>query len=137
MTTLLCKCGSPVPAGKKYRKCKPCNAEASRLFRKNNPEAAKRYDAKRRDTKKRFWIEDRYGLTTEQFEALKTAQHNVCAICGTNRELGRGKELHVDHNHETGEVRGLLCNFCNRGLGLFRDSVDLLKSAERYLNENN
>lgn len=132
-----CKCGNEIPTGKKYAKCKPCNALASREFRKKNPDKQKQYDKTRRESKKRFWITSRYGLTPEEFDAMKASQNNVCAICGTNRDLGRGRELHVDHNHETGKVRGLLCNFCNRGLGLFRDNIELLDKAKEYLNARN
>ena len=63
---------------------------------------------------------------------LLVAQDYKCAICGTDaNELTR--ELGVDHNHETDEVRGLLCNHCNIGLGNFRDDVELMNKAIEYL----
>lgn len=52
-----------------------------------------------------------------------------CKICGSE------EKLQIDHDHETGSIRGLLCGRCNRGLGLFRDSVDYLEGAVRYLKE--
>ena len=56
----------------------------------------------------------------------------VCAICGNVRSSD-GRALAVDHDHVTGEVRGLLCNFCNRGIGMFRDNPRLLGRAALYL----
>lgn len=66
----------------------------------------------------------RYNLTTEQITALK---QTGCEMCGSK------DNLHVDHNHETNEVRGILCTNCNRGLGHFKDSPDLLRKAAAYL----
>lgn len=61
-------------------------------------------------------------------------QRGECAICGaTEGGHGRTDELLVDHDHTTGEVRGLLCHGCNGGLGHFRDNVDVLQSAMLYL----
>lgn len=83
----------------------------------------------------------KYGITEEQFNSLLEAQGGKCAICQNvlnHRDSGddyRGREycLHVDHNHETGIVRGLLCGRCNRGLGFFGDDVELLSAAWVYL----
>jgi hypothetical protein len=57
----------------------------------------------------------RYGLTVDQFNAMVIAQANRCAIC--RRDLGEGRGRHVDHDHSTGAVRGLLCVRCNTTLG--------------------
>jgi hypothetical protein len=77
---------------------------------------------------------DRYGLTPEAFNAKVEAQGGVCAICC---ELPDGKGamgvLHVDHDHESGVVRDLLCHKCNKGLGSFRDSPTMLSKAMWYL----
>ncbi|AMV24562.1 Recombination endonuclease VII [Gemmata sp. SH-PL17] len=69
----------------------------------------------------------RYGITVEEARQLRTGAYE-CEICG------RRKELEVDHDHTTGAVRGLLCGQCNKGLGLFKDSLDLLSKATAYLN---
>ena len=66
----------------------------------------------------------RYGLTTEQITEMKKSG---CELCGTE------KNLHIDHNHDTNEIRGVLCTNCNRGLGHFKDSPELLKKAAEYL----
>lgn len=58
-----------------------------------------------------------YGLTVEQWEAMLRSQDGKCAICGTSEPKGKGGRLHVDHDHTTGAVRGLLCSNCNGNLG--------------------
>lgn len=73
----------------------------------------------------------RYGLTPETFDEMLYQQGGICKIC--KKPLVQGRDLHVDHDHETGAVRGLLCNNCNVGLGAFRDSPDLLTAATQYL----
>lgn len=70
----------------------------------------------------------KYGLTIEQFDAMRDGQRHVCAICGL-----KPNRFHVDHCHTRGQVRGLLCNNCNLGLGKFRDSIETLERAILYL----
>lgn len=73
-----------------------------------------------------------YGITPEEHEALFIQQKFCCAICGTHQsELS--KALCVDHDHLTGEVRGLLCNCCNMVLGKFDDNISLFEKAIEYL----
>lgn len=78
----------------------------------------------------------RMGVTLEQYDALFARQSGVCALC-RKPERWRGKArtafLTVDHCHQTGRVRGLLCRTCNRGLGLLGDTVDALGCAFQYL----
>jgi hypothetical protein len=71
-------------------------------------------------------LKKRYGITPEQAAEMKK---NGCEMCGTHNNL------HIDHNHTTGKVRGILCTNCNRGLGHFKDSPDLLQKAIQYLKE--
>lgn len=72
-----------------------------------------------------------YGINPAEFETLLEGQDGKCAICRTDCELN--PRLSVDHDHETGVVRGLLCNRCNVGLGRFREDPELLKRAAGYL----
>lgn len=72
-------------------------------------------------------------MTPEEFDALSAIQGNVCAICGGT---DKKKRLAIDHDHSSGQIRGLLCGKCNASLGLFRDSVDILRSAIKYLKES-
>ena len=71
-----------------------------------------------------------YGLTLEDFNILVTKQNGVCLICDHESKLV------VDHDHESGAVRGLLCRRCNSGIGMFDDSVERIKKALQYLGEN-
>ena len=72
----------------------------------------------------------KYGLTEEAYEALLEAHDYQCAICfGT-------EVLCVDHDHETGKVRGILCSRCNSGIGMLRDSLLLVQKASEYLEKH-
>ncbi|MET1001827.1 MAG: endonuclease VII domain-containing protein [Acidimicrobiia bacterium] len=75
-----------------------------------------------------------YGLTLDQYEEMLAAQGGVCAICRQPRPEDR--TLHVDHDHETGEIRGLLCFKCNNALGDFNDDHDLFQTAADYLDRD-
>lgn len=80
-----------------------------------------------------------YGISSEDYENMAKKQNYVCAICNEVRVTKRkliNQNLYVDHDHETGRVRGLLCHYCNLGLGKFQDSVSLLKSAINYLTKD-
>ena len=81
----------------------------------------------------------KYGLEYDDFLARITLQAGKCAICNIIPTKGHGIEskLHVDHDHVTGEVRGLLCQSCNQAMGFMKDSVQTLKSAIKYLEKHN
>lgn len=79
-----------------------------------------------------------YGLTMEQYESMLVAQHGVCATCHKPETTlshwnGNAKRLHVDHDHVTGKVRGLLCGRCNAALGHAGDSITTLLALVQYL----
>lgn len=78
----------------------------------------------------------KYGLSKEDYTKLLEAQNGRCKICGIEASLLKAK-LHIDHNHETNRVRGLLCRACNHGVGNFREDVALLSKAITYILENN
>ena len=86
------------------------------------------------------YLKRNYGITEDEFTALKQAQEFRCAICGGEGFLmgnnGHVEKLVVDHCHSTGKVRELLCHNCNRGLGLFQDSPELLKRAAAYIEKH-
>lgn len=77
----------------------------------------------------------RYGLTEQAYRDLLQKQNNLCAICFSSRSSKR--DWHVDHNHETGEIRGVLCHHCNLMLGNAKDRTPTLLSAIFYLRKNN
>lgn len=82
----------------------------------------------RRDLKKSF------GITLEDFDKMAENQNGVCAICG-NININ-GHRLCVDHNHETGKIRALLCDHCNHLLGCAKENVTVLQSAINYLHDH-
>ena len=82
----------------------------------------------------------RFGLTPDQYKEMLDAQNGACAICCKPEKTvdprnGRVKALAVDHNHANDEIRGLLCQNCNKGIGNLGDSVDILIAAAAYLME--
>ncbi|WP_367186089.1 endonuclease VII domain-containing protein [Methylotenera sp.] len=80
------------------------------------------------DKRKNNTYQRKYGVSLEFVEDLKAKQKNRCAIC---KKVNHN--LHVDHHHDSGTVRGLLCGTCNRGIGNLRESVDILLAAIKYL----
>ena len=78
-------------------------------------------------------IEERYGLTGEEYDALYELQGGRCALC--RWATGRTRRLSVDHNHKTGEVRGLLCRPCNNLLGHARDLIEFFHRCIDYLED--
>lgn len=106
--------------GRVVRECLQCkNIRASRR---------KRFPSDEYDRKK---LLKRYNLTEQDFASILESQDGVCAIC---REIPK-KTLHIDHDHETGRVRGLLCGSCNWGIGLLKDSEQILARAAKYLTQ--
>lgn len=104
---------------------------ACRRYYLENIEKCRDYERKRACAK--------YGLTVEQFDSLWEKQDGKCAICGTSFVgLGGDQNLRprIDHCHDSGFVRGLLCNKCNRALGLFSDDEEILRNALVYLQES-
>jgi len=75
----------------------------------------------------------KFNITEEDYNQLFEKQGHGCAICGSNFSKGKYSNFNVDHNHKTGEVRGLLCGNCNRGIGYFKDNIKTLEKAIHYL----
>lgn len=82
---------------------------------------------------RRWLLHREYGISQEQFDDLLRKQKNKCAICGDSENGGR--MWHVDHCHNSGEIRGILCGRCNKMLGLARDRQSILRRAARYLDD--
>lgn len=110
--------------------CKLCNVEYQREYRATE-------SGRRRH--KNVQLRAKYGITLEQYEELWTSQGGLCAICGksegSSSAWGGSKMLAVDHDHETGRVRGLLCQACNVGIGHLTNS-EVLLAAAAYLVQN-
>jgi hypothetical protein len=106
------------------------NKEKSSLYHKE-----KNSNPKVKSYNKEKHLKKTYNLTLDEVEALKVKQKFRCAICKTHEEDCSRKTLFVDHNHKTGEIRGLLCSQCNSALGLMYDSKEILNNAIEYLND--
>lgn len=74
-----------------------------------------------------------YHITSEEYDEILEKQNHACAICGSPDNNGRGNFFHVDHDHATGIVRGLLCASCNTALGGFKESPAIMRKAIAYL----
>jgi hypothetical protein len=127
---------------KVWRQKHPESGRASRKkWRDNNPELNKQIQlawVKKNPTKTaRFywWRKNGINITLKEFEAMREAQNACCKICGRH-ESEFMQVLHVDHDHVTGKIRGLLCYDCNRALGQFKDNLERVRSAVKYLEAN-
>lgn len=116
-------CGSEIVLADRKRATKYCSAHCKRLAH------AALYRARHKYT----MIEKKYGLTEQGYNALLEAQDNRCAVCRSDEWRGKDSAPHIDHDHATGRVRGLLCGPCNTGLGQYRDDPALLRAAAVYL----
>lgn len=106
--------------------CLECWSEKTRAYnnkhRENDPVYCKERD-------RRAWLWKKYGMTRDDYFNLLDSQAGCCAICGEFV----ADTMDVDHCHETGKVRGLLCGPCNSGIGHMRDSIPILEAAIEYL----
>ncbi len=92
------------------------------------------YYNKYKDKIKYANLKKKYNISKEDLDTLYTRCGASCSICKLpEKENQGGKALHVDHDHKTGKVRGLLCNNCNLGIGYLKDDVKILESAIEYL----
>lgn len=119
----------------RYATCpKPeCRAEKKRLGheaqKKPGTKSKRRHAGKGRENVYFNNLKYLYGISKDEYAAMKERQNQACAIC----KIPSQKRLVVDHCHTTGAVRGLLCDKCNFGIGLLRESPDVLRSAIAYL----
>jgi len=109
----------------KHHYCKVCHSKL-----------AKRCYSHEKSSKRQVFR--RYGLSLEDVDKMFLSQDKKCKICQTqNTKILVHGGLYVDHCHESGKVRGLLCRDCNMMLGLCKDKTDILYNAIVYLNKNN
>lgn len=104
-------------AGGRRGTCRKCRAAYIRQLRAEQGHRARH-----------IW--ERYELTLEEVDLMRETHGDACAICGGDN--GK-RSLHIDHCHETGDIRGLLCVNCNHGLGCFGDDPDTFRAALAYL----
>ena len=156
------KCGAFKPLSDFYRangtrdghrgECIPCAKVIRRIqydthrqraidratqWRLDNPERSAAYQAEYRNRPQRkramrdLYYRRTYGLTADEVDKMLAAQGGVCAICGERPEVEA--RMHVDHDHETGAIRGVLCSRCNHAIGLLREDPALFARAAAYL----
>ena len=121
---------------KKYRDTHPEEVAArAKKHRENNKEKLSAKAKVRRDANKEsnksYQLQHLYNITLEDKQQMIQDQQGLCASCGNI--LSEGKKIHVDHNHQTGCIRGILCQACNNGLGYFKDDPKLTNAATIYL----
>jgi DNA-directed RNA polymerase subunit RPC12/RpoP len=87
------------------------------------------------DSTRRYHNKYCYNLTLEQIKDILISQNNRCAICGTQLSE-EGKNRHVDHDHSTDKVRGILCRGCNSGIGFLKENTTILNNAIKYLEKH-
>jgi len=111
-------------------RCNECLYKEHKRWTEENPEKIREYRAKDPYTFKKRCA--RHGITPEEFWAMYEEQDGTCPVCD---KAINAEGSAIDHNHETGEVRGILCKSCNRALGLLGDSPETMARAEEYLLE--
>jgi hypothetical protein len=131
------------------RKCRSCGLEAHTeeelslfVFGKNNKHgrrlvckacANKQWQAQ--PNYQDIILKARYGITTDDYNQMFIEQEGCCAICNIHQKDTK-KRLYVDHCHDTGKVRQLLCQHCNTLLGFARDDTKVLSEAIKYINKH-
>lgn len=138
-----------------YSHCRACKSEIARNYRKNNPEKSKEYDRRRgakyreksKERRKVYYQENKdkfrdrrflkkFGITLDEYNKIFEEQNGCCVIC-EKHQIEFERALAVDHNHKTGEVRGLLCTYCNMGIGQLNENIEVLERAIKYLKKYN
>jgi hypothetical protein len=100
-------------------------------YTEKNKERVKKYQSRSPEQWKKINIARKYGITIEYYDSMVEQQRGLCAIC-----LKKPEKLHVDHSHETGIVRALLCHKCNTSLGLLQEDAEILNRAIEYLEKH-
>lgn len=133
------RCSIQFTPTKNDKRIKYCSSKCNvKHWEERNPERKKenveRYMAAHPEQRKAIKLKRYYNMTLEQYKQMSFVQWHVCKICGNKCKTGR--ELAVDHCHNTGKIRGLLCHNCNNVLGSAGDNIETLKRAIMYLEES-
>lgn len=118
--------------------CKECmKRKVTDWYYENYDEAKaqrKQWRENNRHVTRNRLLKAKYGITSDEYDALLASQGGKCAICGTTEEsIKDGRAMPVDHCHATNAVRGVLCSSCNRAIGLLNEDPDRLDRAALYL----
>lgn len=147
MTKACAKCSEVKDAAEFYTRkrdgklssyCKPCHTGSAAAWNAANKDHRREYNkqwaARNPERRRASKIKSTYGLDKEAHAALRGSQNGCCAACAEPLQGGRREA--VDHHHETGVVRGILCCWCNKALGHARESTDRLRALAAYLETN-
>jgi len=115
--------------------CHNCHKKINKA-RRSKPGYNEKRQAKRKySDRDRDWrLRTKYGISLEEFNRVFLSQDSRCALCRSQHS--DNKNFVVDHCHKTGTFRGILCSYCNRALGMFKDDIQVLKKAIAYLKED-
>lgn len=138
--------GECIECRKEWRKeyqQRPETKKKSKIYNKNhyilNSDNEKNYGKIHSEERNNNRLKALYGITLEQYNQMLKDQNGVCAICKQPEtaihQNGKIKRLAVDHNHKTGQVRGLACDNCNHGIGFFKENKKILLNAINYLKQ--
>lgn len=135
-----CPRGHTAEYSVKSRSCAQCKRDDRKAWRLSNPEANREANReyfrnnphRYKQEREAYRLRTRYGLSPDDIAIMRRSQGEKCAICG-EEFVGTP---HIDHCHASGKVRGLLCHYCNRGLGGARDRIDVLQRMARYLRKH-
>jgi len=108
--------------------CKDCGRARARKYWEKKPLS--------KEAQREKNLQKSFGIGIKDYNKLLEIQNGCCAICGTD-SCASGRNFAVDHNHQTGKIRGLLCKFCNTALGQFKDDTTVLQKAIQYLEREN
>jgi len=121
--------GSCKECERKWYKSWRARPEVLKRIKEQQKQWAKRNVDNRKLNRKKYNLKVNFGISIEDYNKLLLRQNGVCAVCGSNTN----RSLAVDHNHETGKVRGLLCGNCNTALGLLRENIQIIEKLKGYL----
>lgn len=120
-----------------HRNCAPCKQKTQKTWDEKNRDKrlayVYKYQEKHNDYSKvtrSQHLKRKYNITLEEYDVMFEQQGKVCALCN---QVNQSKYWHLDHDHLTGKVRGILCHHCNLILGNARDNIETLKLAIGYL----
>jgi hypothetical protein len=117
--------------------CKKCSVAAVTASRRKDPTSHRRSSKNWREKNLERHADNnarwRYGIEHGAYAAMLQEQNGVCAICKRESPGSGTKRFHIDHCHDTGKVRGLLCTSCNNGIGRFNHDISRLEAAALYL----
>lgn len=112
--------------------CKVCANKKGKVFHETKNKSNPDY----KNQVRKQYLKRTFGITEEEFLLRLNQQNGKCLICGVGL-LEIGTHTHIDHDHKTNKIRGILCTNCNRGLGHFKDNILNLRMAISYLEKHN